>query len=186
MAHEIETARLRLRPVAMSDLDAIHELWTDPGVRKYLWDDEVIPIGQAASVIETSRSLFEEDGYGLWVVCPRDEETIIGFCGYWFFHDPPELELLYGIATAQWGRSLATEAARAMIGHGFEKLSFNRIQASTDGLNQASVRVMEKAGMTFDKRTLTNGLDTIYYSITREAFQPDGRRSSDSRNVEHL
>lgn len=173
MLREIETARLRLRPVTLADLNTLHELWIDPGVRRYLWDDEVIPIEQAASAIETSMALFEENGYGLWVLCPRDEETIIGFCGYWFFHDPPELELLYGIQTAQWGKALATEAARAMIRYGFEELSFNRIQASTDAPNQASVRVMEKAGMTFDKRALTNGLDTIYYSITREAFQPD-------------
>ena len=171
MSREIETSRLRLRPATVADLDELHRLWIDPGVRRYLWDDEVIPIEQAAAVIETSQTLFEENGYGLWVVCPREVETIIGFCGYLFFHDPPELELVYGIRTAEWGKAFATEAARAMIRHGFEELSFNRIQASTDAPNQASVRVMEKAGMTFDKRTLTNGLDTIYYSITREAFQ---------------
>ena len=170
MSREIKTPRLRLRPVTGADLNAIHRLWIDPGVRKYLWDDEVIPIDQAASAIETSQSLFEASGYGLWVVCPRDEETIIGFCGYWFFHDPPELELLYGITTTEWGKGFATEAARAMIRYGFEELSFNRIQASTDAPNQASVRVVEKAGMLFDKRTVTDGLDTIYYSITREAF----------------
>lgn len=91
MPHEIETSRLRLRPVTGADLGAIHRLWIDPGVRKYLWDDEVIPVKQAASAISASQSMFEEDGYGLWVVCPRDEETIIGFCGYWFFHDPTAL-----------------------------------------------------------------------------------------------
>ncbi|HKS40763.1 MAG TPA: GNAT family N-acetyltransferase [Blastocatellia bacterium] len=171
MSREIQTSRLRLRPITGADLDAIHRLWIDPGVRRYLWDDEVIPIDQAASAIETSQSLFEANGYGLWIVCPRDEETVIGFCGYWFFHDPPELELLYGIATTEWNKAFATEAAIAMIKYGFEELSFNRIQASTDEANQASVRVMEKAGMIFDKRDLTNGLDTIYYSITREAFQ---------------
>lgn len=171
MSREIETPRLRLRPVTVADLDSIHRLWTDPGVRRYLWDDEVITIDRAADAIETSRTMFEENGYGLWVVCPRGEETIIGFCGYWFFHDPPELELLYGVTTTEWNKALATEAARAMIRYGFEALSFNRIQASTDGANHASVRVMEKAGMIFDKRTLTNSLDTIYYSITRETFQ---------------
>lgn len=174
MPHEIETNRLRLRPVTSADLDAIHKLWIDPGVRKYLWDDEVISVEQAASAISESQSMFKEKDCGLWVVCMRGEETITGFCGYWFFHDPPELELLYGIAANAWGKSLATEAARAMIRYGFEELGFNRIQASTDGANQASVRVMEKAGMTFDRRDITDGLDTIYYSITRETFQPDG------------
>ena len=38
----IDTARLRLRPYRASDLDALHRLWTDAGVRRYLWDDRVI------------------------------------------------------------------------------------------------------------------------------------------------
>ena len=79
MSREIETARLRLRPITSADLNAIHHIWIDPDVRKYLWDDEVISIEQAASAIDTSEALFAENGYGLWVVCPRDEETIIGF-----------------------------------------------------------------------------------------------------------
>ncbi|HEX2728483.1 MAG TPA: GNAT family N-acetyltransferase, partial [Rubrobacteraceae bacterium] len=39
---EITSARLRLRPLVPNDLDAVHRLWTEPEVRKYLWDDEII------------------------------------------------------------------------------------------------------------------------------------------------
>jgi len=141
-------------------------------VRKYLWDDEVISREQVASVVDESISLFEASNFGLWGVFPREEETLAGFCGYWFFHDPPQLQLLYGIAPRQWGGGLATEAARAMIRYGFEELLFDRIIASADAPNQASLRVMEKAGMRFDKRLLVNGLDTVYYTISREEFQP--------------
>jgi len=56
-----------------------------------------------------------------------------------------------------------------MIGYGFEVLGFERIEASTDALNAASVRVMERAGMRFWKREITNGLDTIYYAVDRRA-----------------
>jgi RimJ/RimL family protein N-acetyltransferase len=54
-----------------------------------------------------------------------------------------------------------------MIRHGFEALSFERVEASTDAPNAASVAVMERAGMAFWKRERTNGLDTIYYAITK-------------------
>jgi ribosomal-protein-alanine N-acetyltransferase len=124
----------------------------------------------AGSVINDSVAYFQKNGTGLWAVYPRGEDTLIGFCGYWFFHDPPQLELLYGIATSHWGTGLATEAAKRMIKYGFEVLSFDRIVASTDAPNLASVRVMEKAGMSFDRQETTNGLDTIYYAITKEAF----------------
>jgi [ribosomal protein S5]-alanine N-acetyltransferase len=170
----IETTRLKLRPFTTNDVDDLHGLWVDPGVRKYLWDDEVISREQVASVIGESTSLFEARNFGLWGVFPREAETLVGFCGYWFFHDPPQLQLLYGIAPSQWGSGLATEAARAVIRYGFEDLSFDLIIAGADAPNLASLRVMEKAGMRFDKRLVINGLDTVYYTISREEFQPTG------------
>src|SRR5215216_5435827 len=134
----IETTRLKLRPFTTGDVGDLHGLWTDPGVRKYLWDDEVISREQVASVVDESMSLFEASNFGLWGVFPREEEALVGFCGYWFFHDPPQLQILYGIAPNQWGSRLATEAARAVIRYGFEELSFDLIIASADAPNPAS------------------------------------------------
>jgi len=54
-----------------------------------------------------------------------------------------------------------------MINYGFRELSFERIEASTDAANVSSSRVMERAGMSFWKREITNGLDTIYFAILR-------------------
>jgi [ribosomal protein S5]-alanine N-acetyltransferase len=170
---EIKTQRLKLRPLTMDDLDALHQIWTDAGVRKYLWDDEVISLEETASVIEKSVEYFRARGFGLCAVLPLDDNRIIGFCGYWFFHEPPQLELLYGIITDQWGKGFAPEAANAMLQYGFEHLGFQEVLASTDGANAASVRVMEKLGMSFSKRKDSNGLDTIFYSLKREEFQND-------------
>lgn len=167
----VETQHLRLRPLAREHADELHRLFVEPGVRKFLWDDEVIPRERTESVIETSISSFEAKGFGLWAVLPQAEDRLIGFCGFWHFHDPPQLELLYGLAEEYWNKGLATEVAGVMLGYGFERLGFERIEASTDGANLASQRVMLKAGMTFWKRECTNGLDTVYYAATREAFR---------------
>ena len=137
-------------------------------MRQYLWDGEVITRERVESLINTSLTSFEDHGFGLWAVLPREEESLIGFCGFWFFHEPPKLELLYGFSAAHWHKGLATEAARAMIDYGFKDLSFERIEASTDAPNLASTKVMERAGMSFWKRETTNGLDTIYFAISRE------------------
>lgn len=160
-----------MRPITLDDVDAIHQIWTDAGVRKYLWDDEVISREETVAVIEKSLKYFHCKGFGLFAVLPIDGERIIGFCGYWFFHEPPQLELLYGVITDQWGNGFAPEAANAMLAYGFEKLGFQEVIASTDGANVASVRVMEKLGMSFSKRKDANGSDTIFYSMKREAFQ---------------
>jgi ribosomal-protein-alanine N-acetyltransferase len=166
-SHLIETDRLRLRPLVVDDVDALHRLLTEPGVRRYLLDDEVIARERTASFVDASIASFEAHGYGLWAIAPKDGAAIFGFCGFWRFHEPPRLELLYGLGEAHWHGGLATEAATAMIRHGFDALSFDRIEASTDAPNAASVSVMKRAGMAFWKRELTNGLDTIFYAIAR-------------------
>ena len=170
-SREIETERLSLRPFTESDLDSLHQLWTEPGVRQYLWDDEVIPKERTRSIIETSIESFEANGFGLWAVFLRSDRAMIGFCGFWNFHDPPRLELLYGITASRWRQGFASEVARAMIRYGFEELSLERIEASTDAANLVSTSVMKAVGMSFWKRELTNGLETIYYAISREEFQ---------------
>ena len=50
----LETARLRLRPCRRDDIDVLHHIWTDPGVRKYVWDDQLIARSQAAEIVEAS------------------------------------------------------------------------------------------------------------------------------------
>ena len=69
-----------------------------------------------------TRALFEEQGFGQFAIRLRDEEPLIGFTGYRFFHDPPELHLLYGIAPAYWGRGFAPEAAHAIASGNAERL----------------------------------------------------------------
>ena len=170
---EIQTAGLRLRPYTRDDLDALHRLWTDPDVRRYLLDDEIVARAFVANEIEQNLVLFETRGFGQCAIRLKGDEALIGFCGYRFFHDPPELQLMYGIAPAYWGRGLTTEAARAMIRFGFEEQGFDKIIAAADAPNTASLRVMEKAGMMFQKRIDVDGLDTIYYVITREDFETD-------------
>ena len=166
----IETARLRLRPYRESDLDALHALWTDPDVRRYLWDDTVITRARAAETMQASLACTAQHGFGHWAVCPAGGDVVIGFCGLRFIDETPEVELLYGLAPAYWGRGLATEAACAMLRHAFETLGRSRVYAITDVPNSRSVAVMQRVGMEFDARFWHHGLDSVRYVITREAF----------------
>jgi [ribosomal protein S5]-alanine N-acetyltransferase len=176
--YEIETARLRLRPCVESDIDALYRLWTDPDVRRYLWDGVVITREQAAEVVGASAESFGAHGFGQWVILARGGGELIGFCGLRHFGEPPEVEVLYGLAPQFWGRGLATEAARAMLADGFGRLGLERIYAGADPPNAASLRVMEKAGMAFDRRTRVNGLEAVYFVARREDFQPGGESAS--------
>jgi len=77
------------------------------------------------------------------------------------------LELLFGLSPTHWGQGFATEAAEAVIRYAFETLGVTLVHASTDVPNQASVRVMERLGMHFERQATINGLDTLFYRLPR-------------------
>ncbi|MGH7495377.1 MAG: hypothetical protein ACREOO_23720 [bacterium] len=42
-------------------------------MRKYLWDDEIIPHEKAKEVVAESVALFKDNGFGLWAVTFHDQ-----------------------------------------------------------------------------------------------------------------
>jgi len=174
MDYEIKTSRLLLRPITPEDVDELHRLWTNREVRRYIWDGVAISREEAAAIIGRSIDYFETNHYGLWAITISVEDCIIGFCGFWCFRDPPELELIYGLLPEYWGKGMATEAVRAIIRFGFDQLSLQWIVGSTDAVNAASCRVMERAGMRFADRAIAHGIDTIYYKVSRREFEKTG------------
>ena len=163
-ARVIETERLRLRPATEADVDVLHCIWTDPDVRRYLWDDRVIEREVAAKVVAANEADWRDRGYGLWVVEESNEP--IGFVGFRSDEDPRP-ELLFGFLPTHWHRGLAAEAARAAIDYAFHVLHSDAIWAATDPPNEASVRLMERLGMQFERRGTLNGLDTVFYALRR-------------------
>lgn len=161
----IETARLRLKPVCVEDVDALHRLWTDPDVRRYLWDDVVIDRETARGVVLHSAKDWNEWGYGFWIVTPIDSDDVAGFVGFRSSAERDEPELLFGFLARYWHRGLATEAARAALSYLFETVGWKSAWAATDPPNAASVRVLERLRMTFDRRGELHGLDTLFYRI---------------------
>lgn len=169
----LNTSRVRLRPISSDDVDALHALWTDPDVRRYLWDDRIIPRETVEDIVAQSLATFESDGFGFFALELQDqrESGLIGFCGHRRAEDAGgQIELLYGIHPTHWGEGLVAEAANEVLRFGFESCDFDRVIAATDTPNQQSVRVLQKLGMTFDCRREFHGLDTVFYSMTRSEF----------------
>jgi ribosomal-protein-alanine N-acetyltransferase len=165
----ITTARLAMRPFSMDDVDELHRLWIDPDVRKFLWDDQVIPLETAVAVVESGVESFLRNGFGFWAICLKNRAGLIGFSGLRHFTEDGaesgEVEILYCVAPEQWGKGIATEAAKAVLRYGFVDLKLNRIYAGADPPNAASFRVIEKLGMKFARRTVINGVEAVYYAM---------------------
>ena len=167
----LTTRRCELRPVSSGDTAELHRLWTSPGVRRFLWDDEIIPLERAAEAVETSLELFRTRRFGLWAVRLTGTPAIAGFAGLWPFRDPPEFELLYGVAEPLWGRGYAVEASRAVLDYCYSSLAMPSVRASTDAANVASVRVLDKLGFARAGRDVVGGLDTLFFERGRDAVQ---------------
>jgi len=166
----LHTPRLTLRPWELSDIDMLHELWTRPEVRRYLWDDITISRERAEETVRESVAAAEREAIGCWVALDK-AGALVGFVGL-IRRESGEPELLYGLAPDCCGRGFATEAAHAALTYAFNALGATRVVAATDVPNAASVGVMERLGMRFMHRGTLNGLDTLFYELRREDYRP--------------
>jgi [ribosomal protein S5]-alanine N-acetyltransferase len=156
--------RVRLRPWTLDDIDALHTLWSAPDIRRYLWDDSVITRDTAAKVVKSHLETQVQHAIGYWALhIPPPDDSIGGFVGFRFIDERPEIELMYGLAAAHWGKGLATEACAVAIDYLWRSTAFHRLYARTHPPNEKSVEVMRRLGMTLESVSAT----TITYLLRR-------------------
>jgi ribosomal-protein-alanine N-acetyltransferase len=179
---EIETERLRMRPYKREDADEHLRIVADTEFRRHFpatfqptRDSVLVGIGRFVEH-------WYQFGYGVWLLEEKDTEQVeengtahvVGYCGLRRLMPTDEVELLYGIDRAHWGRGFAVEAARASLRYGFERMKFARIMAVTDHENKGSRRVMEKCELKYEKDAVYFDTPCVYYWIGREDFRHDG------------
>src|SRR5580658_7005259 len=143
----ISTARLSLRPMDVADLEPILRISNEPGVRRYLFDDQSVAAGVVREIYRQSVANFESRRFGIWVVRETGCDEVIGFCGLRVFEDLDEIEILYALSEAKWNVGYALEAASAVARYAFERAGLERLIGVTDDANLASWRVLEKLAM---------------------------------------
>jgi RimJ/RimL family protein N-acetyltransferase len=170
---KIETARLRYRMPGPHDLDAMMLIVSDPEVMKYLGvkPGTVLTREEAKNTLERMIEFWQEHGFGRWAVTNKEDDKLIGLCGFRLLDGMPEL--FYVFAKAWWGQGLATEAARALLRYGFEELGFESIVAAVRPANIASINVITKIGMSYEKKFSHYGINAVRYLITRDEYQVD-------------
>lgn len=144
----LETEQLLLRQLRESDFDDFYEYAQDPLVAgPGLWEpyeSETVAREDFTRLI----GLYER-GLLWWALEYKADGKLIGRCELTNYnaHDA-RAEISYALNRHYWGQGLMTEAAQCMMQHGFEKLNLNRISAIALPENQASVRILQKLGMT--------------------------------------
>jgi len=175
----IETARLRLRPFTLDDLNSFASICSEPEVMKYIGAGKPVSKEEAEPHLSGYINYWEKHGFGRFAVTHKQRGELIGYCGFRVFNYP-ELrlfddthEIVFPVKKSSWGKGLASEAARACLRYGFEHLKFELIVAITRSENIASQEVLERIGMKCGSHVSYMDLDCVVYEILWGGFQPD-------------
>ena len=147
----LETPRLLLRGMRVSDAPDMYEYACRPSVTEYLtWSPHPNVDYTKEYLAYLSHHYTLGDFYD-WALILKEENKMIGTCGFTRFHFANDsAEVGYVINPKYRGQGIAPEALLEVLRFGFEKLGLNRIEAKYIVGNDASRRVMEKVGMRFE------------------------------------
>lgn len=159
----LETSRLVLRQFTIADVDNLVALDSDRTVMRFInggtpSDREVIQ----KQILKWFTYYEKYKSYGLWASIEKSTQDFIG----WFHFYPGienafavelnlvtdnEIALGYRLCKSSWGKGYATEASQALLTKGFDEWGVEKVSAWALIANKASIRVMEKVGLQFEK-----------------------------------
>ena len=158
--------RVVLRPITLSDADALHALFTEPGVRQYLFDDILLAREETQRHVEAALT------HDAWIV--ELDGLVVGFTS--LRPVGSDRELMIAISERCWGRGIAFEAACAVLRHGFEVLKLDRVVASVDLPNERSHRLMARLDFGLTGETDGPKYRARTYEISAAAWSTSSRR----------
>ncbi|MDO6596579.1 GNAT family N-acetyltransferase [Oceanihabitans sp. 2_MG-2023] len=153
MQFHIETKRLLLRELRLTDLDGMFALDSDPDVHKYLGNKPVKTIDESKKILESVLSQYKERGIGRFAVIEKASGDFVGWSGlrlnteYNMNGFTKYYDVGYRLIKQYWGKGYATESGKAAIDYAFKVLKLPEIYATTEIGNQASHNALLKIGL---------------------------------------
>jgi len=141
----------------------------DPEVREHL--GALLTREQSDASVARFEADFDRRRYGWWAVEVRATGDFVGFAGLDQVEDGlpfTGVEIGWRLARSAWGLGYATEAALAVLDHGFDTLALPEVLAVSTAANVRSQAVMHRIGMSrdtaadFDDPTAPEGLSVLY------------------------
>ena len=144
----LETERLILRRIKLSDLDDMARINGDPDVMRYIGDGSTWTRAQSEARIRRNLQVYELfPGLGLWIGEAKKVHCFVGAFVLNYIPKTVEVEVGYRLCKSAWGRGFATEGASALVRYGRVELGLNRIVGLTHPENEPSKNVLRKAGL---------------------------------------
>lgn len=173
---ELIGERLRLRAYRDDDTRAVFELYSDPQVTRY-WSHPAWTERRQAEDYIAARKALELPAVHAWAVADRHSDELVGTTTLFSLNGPQRrAEIGYSLLSAHQGKGYASEALRLAIGHAFDIIGLERIEADIDPRNLASCKLVEKLGFKREgllrQRWRVNGetCDSALYGLLRAEF----------------
>lgn len=174
MIKELNTQRLNLRRMEVSDSRSLFKIWSDPDVTKFMNISSFTHEAQAKEMIELLEELAQASKAIRFSMIELTSNEIVGTCGFNSIDfENAKAEIGYDIAKAYWGKGYAPEGIRALLKYGFETLKLNRFEAKVEPANVNSIKVLEKLHFTFEgtlrqyEKSKGNFIDIKMYSLLK-------------------
>ena len=164
MAFHLETERLYLREITPADAQFAYDLNLDEEVIRYTGDDAFESVEEAKEFFE-KYDHYSKYGFGRWAVVRKSDDEILGWCGLKYSEEKDEFDIGFRFFRKHWNSGYATESAIACLNVGFEKFNMKTIVGRARKENFASIRVLEKLGLTHSKSYEEDGQNWEVYSI---------------------
>lgn len=169
---KIKTSRLLIRDFNDND-------WQD--VIRYTSNSNVMHYIPEGVMTEEKTKQFVRKNQGqsaeYFPVILAVENKLIGHLGFFKYFGDHTYEIGWVFHPDYCNKGYASEAAKAMVGYGFEHMQLHRIIATCQPENIASFKVMEKIGMRregYFKKCIPAGenwWDEYYYAILSEEWK---------------
>lgn len=160
-----ETKRLVIREITVDDIDALFELYSYPGMTKF-----VEPLYEYERELEFTKNYIENMygfyEYGLWLVFRKEDGMLVGRAGIENREIDGEIqvELGYMIGSPFWHNGYAEECCRAIIDYAFseEGPALEQLALCAKSDNAASIGLALKLGFKLYATNLNEGMNLYY------------------------
>lgn len=148
----IKTARTTLRHLCVQDAGYILELLNEPSFLRYVGDRGVRTLDDAREYIRSGPvASYAEHGFGLYLVVSDRDAVPMGICGLLKRESLDDVDIGFALSPAYWSQGYGFETAAAVLEYGRQQLGHERIVAVTSPDNAASIRLLEKLGMRYER-----------------------------------
>jgi ribosomal-protein-alanine N-acetyltransferase len=175
----LETERLILRQIQLSDAESVYVTFSDEAVMEFYGEMPHRSVEESRDLIRRQQQWYARREGIRWGITRKGEDVVIGSCGFFHFDEEfQRAETGYELARAHWRQGMMSEALRAIISFGFAEMGLGRIEAVVDDTNEPSKALLRKLGFahegTLRQRFFFRGRfwDEHYFGLLKEEWQP--------------